>query len=218
MTPNNSSKLWVVLAVLAFFVGGFAIYMKWNGISAQRDELQETQAKVDNAAGVEAERTESEARIAALRLELSHLERGVPDYAYVPTMLRELERYGKANGIEVTGVRPVAAPPPPPNASTDEKVAPKSYDELTIEVHGRGTFGDALRFTQALNRFPKIVEARTITMTPPSGTPVLGTQPVLDLLFQLKVFVFAQDNAPDLGSQDSSVPTSVMKEAPNANG
>ena len=221
MNQNNTVRLFTTLSVLALLLGAGAMYMKYSTIQEQTADVAEVQQKVDDAAGVQAELVASQKRIDDLKLKLSHLERGVPDYAYVPTMLRELERFGKANGVDVTGVRPaVAAPTTSPDEPVDVK---KSYDELTIEVRGRGQFQDALRFTRALNQFPKIVAARTTSLSPKQANQATTESPVLELVFELRVFVFAQDAqsgsiAPATAAPIGGANATVRREVPNANG
>ena len=229
MNSKNSGRLFGILAALVFLVGAGAIYMKWDAINTQESEVDKVQIEVESASGVEKDLAESEKRIADLKVKLSHLERGVPDYAYLPTMLRELERYGKACGVDVTGVRPIAAPPIAGKPGDPMAGTQKSYDELTVEVRGRASYADALRFVKALQNFPKIVAARTISLAPKQANALTSESPLLELVIELKVFVFPQDNPtsspttpgqqlPSGGTTGGSNGASVRLEVPNANG
>jgi Tfp pilus assembly protein PilO len=91
----------------------------------------------------------------------------VPDVAYIPTLMKELEQIGIGKGIKVTGVRPappVVAPTLPEEGSTKPKK--KDYDEITIEVKGRGRYDNIKAFLDSIQEFPKVIAVKTISMTP----------------------------------------------------
>jgi Tfp pilus assembly protein PilO len=198
-------QLFFGLAGVSLLIGGFMVYSQWNAVSEQRDKVAEIQKQVSDSAGVRTELAASEKRLNDLKVKLAHLEKGVPDYRYIPTMLKEIEAFGNANGIHVIGMRPLQAKT---SAKPDEKEETKAYVEMPIEVQGRGTYGDGLRFLRALQRFPKVVAAKTISMQPKlqSGEEV-GGSPSLEITIELSLFVFPpeKETAEEMKPPASSV-------------
>ena len=116
-----------------------------------------------------------------------HLEKCVPEFAYVPTLMTDLETIGKQNNIEVLGVRPM--PAVDKKGDKGKSTERKSYQELKIEIKGRGTFRAVQGFLKALTTFPKIVAARTVTLAPKMEVgKTSGSK--LDVVVELKTYVF----------------------------
>ena len=76
---------------------------------------------------------DSKNQLTQLQTKLAHLEQGVPDAAYVPTMLKDLELAGKQHGIEVTGLRPMPVKNYAPGKDKDAGEA-KPYEPLDLEA------------------------------------------------------------------------------------
>ncbi|HSI72012.1 MAG TPA: type 4a pilus biogenesis protein PilO [Fimbriimonas sp.] len=212
MTKQPDFRLFAGLAAASLLVGGFMVYSQYNGVAEQQERVAKIQKEVDDAAGVRNRLADSETHLADIQRRLAHLEKGIPDYAYIPTLLRELEQFGKTNGIQVTGVRPVIAKV---SASPDENAERKAYDEMTIEVKGRGRYDDSLKFLRALHQFPKVVAARTISLQPrPLITDRPGDPPNLEIAIELKIFVFPQVKEPTVDATADATKVAV-KEVPN---
>lgn len=189
-TPDP--KIFVGLAALSLLLGGYLVYAQYNAVTEKELAVEAVREEVRNAASLGKELDASNQHMAELSMKLAHLERGVQAYQYVPTLLKELEETGIANGVQVTGVRPA----PVIKAAPDEKLLSKAYDELMIEVKGRGTYSSVHRFLMALQGFPKIVSADTITIQPVTGAPMpTGMSPQLDVTLQLKAFIFPVTDA-----------------------
>jgi Tfp pilus assembly protein PilO len=137
--------------------------------SARLDNLRSEQITDKNLNETLAKTEEA---LAGYQVELDHLEKGVPNLAYMPTMLTELEATGLSEGIAVTGVRPMPEPVRPPKKNADGEVVEeetKPYKEILIEVNGRGTYSDIRKLLDALNEFPKIVSVSLISLKPILG-------------------------------------------------
>ncbi|MFN3683936.1 MAG: type 4a pilus biogenesis protein PilO [Fimbriimonadaceae bacterium] len=133
---------------------------------------------------------------------LAHLELSVSQTAYIPTMLTELERTGRESGLAVLGVRPIEAPKPTTKDDKEGLKKRKPYQELDIEVKGRGPYRAALNFLKALQTFPRIVAVRSLTLSPKSQTgPDAGLKPDLDFTITIRTFVFP----PEKPQEDRSV-------------
>jgi Tfp pilus assembly protein PilO len=209
-------RIFLGLAGASVVLGGLMVYTQWNSVSEQQAQVDSIQKQVDESAGVRQELAAAETRLSELKIKLAHLEKGVPDYRYIPTLLTELEQFGNANGIHVTGVRPaimVAA------AKPDEQQTSKAYDEINIEVKGRGTYGDSLRFLRALHRFPKVVAAQTVSLQPrPQSTDAPGAAPSLDMTVQLRLFVFPEVKEPEAKTGEDQPASSVAVSEVGRNG
>ncbi|MEZ0325285.1 MAG: type 4a pilus biogenesis protein PilO [Fimbriimonas sp.] len=216
MSKQPDFRIFLGLAAASVLIGGFMVYSQWNSVSEQQARVDDVQKQVDDAAGVRKELADSEERLSQLKIKLAHLEKGVPDYRYIPTLLAELEKFGNANGIHVTAVRPMAAKP---SAKPDEKATRKAYDEYTVEVKGRGTYADGLRFLRALHRFPKVVAARTVSLQPRvlSNDPA-GAGPNLEMTVELQLFVFPEAKEPATAAGEEKPASSVAVSEVGSNG
>lgn len=216
MKAKPNPRLYMGLAVLTLVGGSAASYYQYSAFTDQNDVVEKLRVDSRPEEKIQVEVDQSKQKLDACLDQLRHLEQGVPQFAYVPTMLNELEQLGNSTGIEVLGVRPVAVQQTP----ADDKAAKKEkspYQELEIEVKGRGEYTNVLRFVNALQSFPKIVEARTVALTPKNEVGRVGA-PKLEVEVHLRAFVFppprkaidAAPNATDTAAADASgkeVPT-----------
>jgi Tfp pilus assembly protein PilO len=165
-------------------------FTAYTGLQSATNNLHSAQAKSKDAKHLSKELADSQASLKDSATKLQYLEQGVQDYAYVPTLLSELDKLGKANGIDVVGVRPIAKPPSIKKEDPDaEKPKKKTYDELDIEVKGRGKYRSVMNFLEALAKFPKIVASRTVELSP-KNTPG-STGSALDVTINLRAYVFS---------------------------
>src|SRR5262249_48814819 len=109
------------------FVGGLSLVgFRLSGLNAERAHVNALQAQTQNESEVQAALTKSQQDLDDSKAQLTHLEKGIPSTAYVPTMLQELAKTGNDCGIAVTGVRPV------PKTTQSAAVAQNSGDSQTI--------------------------------------------------------------------------------------
>src|ERR1044072_8698421 len=190
MRKGPNPKLFLMLALAAFVLGGGLCYMAFSNLGSAKENLRKLQAESKNATKLEAELATSVQSLQESTTKLQHLEQGVQDYAYIPTLMAELEKLGKTSGINVTGVRPVpkAAVAKKEEAGDGAPAKRKAYDELDIEVKGRGNYRSVMNFVQALDKFPKIVAARTVELRP-KNDPTLPAAS-LDVTINLRAYVF----------------------------
>jgi Tfp pilus assembly protein PilO len=192
--PNP--KIFAMMALGMLVLGGAATFFGYSSMTEKESEVAQLKTEVKDAHTVQKELESSKAKLDECATKLKHLEANMPDFAYVPTMLAELERVGKENGIAVLGVRPIPKPvvAKDPNADgTGMTEQRKPYTELSIEVKGRGTYGSAMRFVKALQNFPKIVAARSVSLNPKTD-PGLPTA-TLDVSIELRAYVFQPKEA-----------------------
>ncbi len=154
----------VGLTVAGFGLCGYQ-YSALSDVSAKAEALAR-EVKEQSSIAERAEETRT--RMQRTEARLAHLELSVSQAAYIPTMLSELEKTGQQAGLSVLGVRPIEAPKA---TSKDGKESPrkrKPYQELDIEVKGRGPYRAALNFLKALQSFPRIVAVRQLSLAPKS--------------------------------------------------
>jgi Tfp pilus assembly protein PilO len=135
---------------------------------------------------------------------LKHLEEGIPDFAYIPSLMTELEKAGKQFGIKILGVRPIPKPMTPGKKGDSSK---KAYEELAIEVKGFGNYGSVMRFVNSLQQFPKIVAARSVQLTPKADPGQM--RPDLDVVVELRAYVFPEAKPADKPKDESAKTASL---------
>ena len=152
-------------------------------LALQREQRDEKDVQNDFAS--------TQKRVADLKEKLIHLETGVQQAAYIPTLLKELEEYGKQNQMTILQVRPIFVP----TANKDNEKKKSAYTELNVNVKARGGYADTLRFLNALKVFPKIVAVRTLSIVPKvGGADAKKTNaPVLEIDLELRAYAFRED-------------------------
>lgn len=185
-TPNI--KLFIGLAALALAAGLGGAYYEYSAMKdvGARVEALRKQSHDEKALNQQAEKAAAKLKESSERL--VHLEANIPEFAYVPTLLKDLETVGKQSGLDVLGVRPMPKTDSKP-ADKSQKPDRKPYDEMKIEVKGRGSYRAAFNFVTALKAFPKIVAARTVSIMPKSSTDP-GMAGKLDVTVELRTYVF----------------------------
>jgi Tfp pilus assembly protein PilO len=193
MTKQPNPKLFLALAATALIGGSTACYFQYAQLSESEAKAASLKKQILDENGLRKKVEEGLEVVQKAESTLNHLEKGVPQFAYVPTMLRELESIGKLNGCDIYGVRPKL-----PKAEKTKKNSKKegtskkapAYTQLDIEVTGRGRYERVLNLVSALEAFPKIVAVRAIDMTP-KKTGKEGTGEVnLEFTISLRAFVF----------------------------
>jgi Tfp pilus assembly protein PilO len=187
-TPDP--KPYFILAGITLVGGMGFLFMQNKSLGSLRSKVSLLSEQAREQKQIYMKLADTQKDLADLQVKLSHLEQGVPEAAFVPTMLKELEDAGKQRSIEVLGVRPVTVKGPKygkdPQADED-----KPYEPLDLELKGKGLYTDLVGFVRGLNTFPKIVAVRTVSIAP----PVLGPKDAdkrLDLTLGLRAFVFKQ--------------------------
>jgi hypothetical protein len=104
-------------------------------------------------------------------------------------MLKELEALGKSGGVDVAGLRPNFRKQDNGFSAEKKGIDTKPYQPLDLEFKGKAEYQNLLKFLAALNSFPKILEVRTISITPPSGG-VRKADDRLDFTIGLRAFLF----------------------------
>lgn len=219
MNKMPNPQIYMVLTIIALIGAGGACYYQFSQLQASHEKAAKLKEQLLDEKGLQRKVDESLVVVEDAELMLEHLEKGVPQFAYVPTMLRELESIGKSNGCDIYGVKPKL--PKPDKAKKGEKKnagkspakSKKPYTELEIEVTGRGQYERILSLVTSLEGFPKIIAVRAVDMTPKkTGKEAVG---VLNLEFTLSIRAFAFPPEPGT-TQPGEPPTSQPAEQPTA--
>jgi Tfp pilus assembly protein PilO len=190
MSRPPNARLYLGLAGFTFLGSVGFLFVQNQKLDSQRGEVIRMREQSREQTQLNAKLESTKKDLADLKDKLSHLEEGIPDAAYVPTLLKDLETVGKQHGIDVTGLRPVAVKAQPTAKDKDTSDV-KPYQPLDLELKGRGRYFDLVTFIEALNVFPQIVAVRTLGLTPASNGPKEETRH-LEITIGLRAFVFKQ--------------------------
>ncbi|HRJ26819.1 MAG TPA: type 4a pilus biogenesis protein PilO [Fimbriimonadaceae bacterium] len=185
-------KISLALAIGASLLGAGGVYWQHSALQEKKQILAKVRREADSAAAKKKELEASAQKVQESEKQLAHLEKGVPEFAYVSTLLSELEAVGLQCGFSVLGVKPQAAKVAPKKDTKKSKAKDrKPYEELNLELKARGTFASAQKFLTQLQDFPKIAAVRTLTISPKVDPNRTGS-PLLDLTIELRVFLFPE--------------------------
>lgn len=178
--------------------GGGMTFMLFNSNSEKSSNLRRLKAEARKPQELQVELDEAKLMAQASATELAHLEQNIPELAYVPTMLKELEQFGNESGVKVFGVRPFVTVHTSKKGKEPKKNE-KPYSELSIEIKGKGRYQAVMKFVNAMKAFPKIVAVRTVSLTPKLATGDKAGYSVLDVTLELRAFLFKPASGEDLG-------------------
>jgi Tfp pilus assembly protein PilO len=192
-SPNP--KFFMVLTAATVLVGVGLSVVQYSGLKDTEQRVAKLKKDSLDQSELENQLKGSLTKVQQCSASLNHLEKGVPELDYVPTMLKELENIGTQSGLQVLGVRPVPKTDAAAKAAdTDKsKKVHKAYTELDIEVTCRGNYHAVKNFVQALQAFPKIVAARTVSLTPKSDGKKEAGPPKLEVTISLRSYLFPPD-------------------------
>jgi Tfp pilus assembly protein PilO len=234
-TVNPSTRAMGVMAGVAavlLLVGIFAYVSESENLRTARNTLRDKEAQVEAGKKVATRLQESEQNFADTQAQLACLETSVSTYAYVPTLLSQLEQLGRSLDLKVVAVKPLPAPPAPvaaikrtsqdaqaapetassPGATTAKK-ADKPYEELKIDIEVEGNYWCTRSFIYRLTRFPKILSVNEVQLSP-AGVVTRKRSPRLQASLNVTAFIFPAESP----QNNSTTPTGPadQKAAPGA--
>lgn len=212
MKRTMSAKFLLVMTVTTVLLGGAGVAWVASNRSQAQADFQSMRKQIRDEKKVQAELQEQKDKLLESSEKLAHLEAGVPDSAYIPTLLSELEAIGRSHGLDVTGVKPKEVKEPTSSGEGDakKKKDKKPYNELQIEVKGTGVYASIQGFVLALQQFPKIVGVISVDLTPRSkfGDKTDDGNHELEVTINLRAYAFStpEDTASrwEAGSNDQS--------------
>jgi Tfp pilus assembly protein PilO len=156
-------------------------------LTTKEKEYAEVQVKLTKQPELEAKNTKLQDR-------LSVLEPALPDNAYMPTFLQQIEHLATTTDNRIVSIKPVKAAGvrgagPKVNDETGEVVKPETgaetttdtgksgkdakskipYDYSSIELKVDGSYSTILAFLSELQQFPKMIAANDISFAPRTG-------------------------------------------------
>lgn len=225
MRRRPNPKPFLIMMIATVVVSSGLSYMQYGKYAEAQDEVSRLQKEQLDEKQVKVELEDAIAKLNESKTQLNHLEEGVPEVAYVPTLLKELERTGKEAGLEVTGVRPIprAAAAPVANKSGEQskKSKKKDYTELDIQVACRGDYKSVMAFVKSMTLFPKILAARTVSIQPSSASNAMklssNVSPRLDITFEFRAYLFPSDGSTKKAEAENEAPAEKTINVSNRN-
>lgn len=196
MKTNERMKVVALIAVVVLLIGGGLIYWQYSARGEAQTRVASLQAELPDADQVNTDLVTSQQELEAARIQLEHLERALPESAYIPTLLKELEMLGTSKNVKITGIRPILEVVGTEETGLDDS----GYQKLDIDITGTGTYRAMLEMISALKDFPKILAVNTINMQPKQGAE--GAAGDLDATIRLRAFVFKEPLPPVEGSTE----------------
>jgi len=185
LRPRPSKKAIALLAAVA--IGEIAatavVFLQQQAAYARASTtLEQKEQELEEGERLTSKLASSREALERDRQRLRFLETGVPRAAYVPTLLRQMERMASGTGNRVLGIRPELEKPKRvtkvqrrSDPEADEKAqknpvvkepADAPYDRLVIQLNLNGTYASTQRFLQELTKFPKIMAVEGVTLRP----------------------------------------------------
>ena len=172
------------IAVLCLIgLGGSLYHAKTSELSKLKGQLEAKESQLTEVREKLTELPQYEAQYGRLQARLSVLEPSLPDSAYIPTFLRQIEGLATGTQNRILTIRPkpaiqrTAAPTTTINDETGEIVkiegeaaapepAPLPYDFVPIELRLEGTYWTAIDFLAELQKFPKMIAVNDVSFVP----------------------------------------------------
>ncbi|MCJ7821724.1 MAG: type 4a pilus biogenesis protein PilO [Armatimonadetes bacterium] len=197
------------IAVLCLIgLGGSLYHAKTSELSKLKGQLEAKESQLTEVRAKLTELPQYEAQYGKLQARLSVLEPSLPDSAYIPTFLRQIEGLATGTQNNILMIRPkpaiqrAAAPTTTINDETGEIVAieadgeaaaaepaPLPYDFVPIELRVEGTYWTAIDFLVELQKFPKMIAVNDVSFTPDQTKLGAGQSPRLTATMDLTAVV-----------------------------
>lgn len=195
------------VAVLCLIGLGASLYhAKTSELSRLKKELEEKESRLVEVRGKLTDLPSLEAKYSNLQVRLSVLEPSLPDSAYIPTFLRQIEGLatGTDNAILMIRPKPVVQRASVPTATINNETgkivhgAPVAeaaqapvfpYDFVPIELRLDGTYWTAIDFLSELQKFPKMIAVNDISFSPTQTAMTTSRSPRLTATMELTAVV-----------------------------
>jgi Tfp pilus assembly protein PilO len=196
------------IAVLCLIgLGGSLYHAKTSELSKLKGQLEAKESQLTEVRGKLTELPQYEAEYAKVQARLSVLEPALPDSAYIPTFLRQIEGLATGTRNNILMIRPKpavqrggSAPTTTINDETGAIVkaeggggtpAPAAlpYDFVPIELRLEGTYWTAIDFLSELQKFPKMIAVNDISFSPDQSRLGAGQSPRLTATMDLTAVV-----------------------------
>jgi len=179
-----------IAALCLIGLGASLYHGKAAKLAKQNWQLREKQQQLADAQAKLTELPQLEAEFTKLQTRLSTLEPTLPDSAYIPTFLRQIEGLAASTRNRILVIRPKPAPEQasqgPKTTINDEtgeivekkgqaqagsrpsaaEQAPMPYNHVPIELRLEGSYWTVIDFLVELQRFPKMIAVNDVGFDP----------------------------------------------------
>jgi Tfp pilus assembly protein PilO len=212
LKPNKQSILGLAGVMILLVIACVALFVKQQStLAVVRAELESKQNQLNEGNALAARLESTEDLLRQDREQIKFLEASLPNFAYVPTLLRQIEALARDTNNGVRGVRPTLEVKAPsrrerrsdPEAAAKGEDADKAkeaekkpvepYDKLKVQLTVTGRYADTLQFLQRLTRFPKIVAVEDLQLRPRITDE--GGSPVIDVELNLSAYILEEKGA-----------------------
>ena len=213
MTTGADRKVvFALLAVAALCLVGLGATL-YRSKAAQLRGLEQTlidkEAEYVEVREKLARQPELETNYAQLQARLSVLEPALPDSAYIPTFLRQIEGLATGTQNTIIGIRPKPVARGPGGGGAVEindetgaitqvaehdapggpEVQPLPYDYVPIELRIEGTYWTVIDFLEDLQQFPKMIAVNDLGFYPSQAGADARQSPELSATMELTAVV-----------------------------
>jgi len=221
MTSASDRKvvfaLLVVAAVCLIGLGATVYRKKGNEVASLQKRLSGERGRLANVREKIDRIPELKGKFERLQAQIEFLEPSLPDAAYIPTFLKQIENLATGTGNDILEIRPKAKQKTAKttggavkiNSETGEvvkstetgkkeenakgakdKEAPElPYEFLPIELKMGGTYATAVEFLAALQRFPKMIATNNLSFSPQASQENVYLSPRLTATVELLAVV-----------------------------
>jgi Tfp pilus assembly protein PilO len=195
-------------------LGGSLYHAKAAELKQLRQELDKKQTELKDTKTKVEKLPELEQQYQNLRARLTVLEPTLPNAAYIPTFLRQIEGLAIGTNNDILLIRPKPAikktaansavkinnetgevVKEKPGAgsdgagATEEKPPELPYDFVPIELRVQGTYWTVIGFLSELQRFPKMIAANDVSFSPTQAGKEGERSPTLTASMELTAVV-----------------------------
>jgi len=204
------------IAALCLIGLGASLYRaKGSALKKLHVELDQKEAQFEEVQVKLAKQPELEEKYGKLQARLAVLEPALPDSAYMPTFLRQIERLAAETNNRIVMIRPKArtatqapsdkqinnetgeiipttaeggkAAKPGEATPTPEPALPYDYSSIDLKVDG--TYSTIIGFLQELQQFPKMIAVNDIGFAPKQAGKEMQRSPELTATMGLTAVV-----------------------------
>jgi Tfp pilus assembly protein PilO len=212
LKPDRRSVALLGAVLVGIVAGGGAlVYQQERSLAGVVRELQAKEKQRDDSARLASRLAQTQMRLKEDKDRLKFLEASLPDMAYVPTLLKQIEQLCMDTHNQVRGVRPemIAAKPVRPAVRRTDPEAqengdakpeapapkPEPYNRLPIAVALTGSYKDYQDFLLKLTQFPKIIAVDQVQLRPRLDLQTGNGSPKLEVDMHLTAFILKQGGA-----------------------
>lgn len=191
LKPSKQTAI-VLGALIAVSLSATAGWSFWqNGIrEKQATIIRNKTQQVNDSQMVANQLDATEAEYQQIQGRIGRLETAVSENDYVLTLLKQIERLAKENGLRVDSQQQSfeAAPEPPSDPEARKRWVAQPYDKEYITLRVRGRYWNLARFLYRLTEFPKILSVEKLDFRPQNSE--VNQSPLLGITINMTGYLF----------------------------